>query len=428
MILITLDGFPARMLDDPRAVLPNLRALAATGARAQAMIVSNPATTWSNHTTLVTGVLPRKHSVMANGLLVRGGVDVPIRNEKEKTVRELVATPSLFDLLHADHRSTAGVNWPCTRSSASIDDNFPDSPGMLNFTTPRLLRELVAARILGSDQQSDFARMEEPGHDAVWTRTACHLIRTRMPDFMAVHLLNTDEIHHAYGPESLASYAALALADRFVGDVVAAVDAAGQTGNTTLFVVADHGFATATHVLQPNVILRQANLLNVSAQNKIVRARVQVVTLGGIGFVYCTNPATRASDRQKVTELFSGREGVAELIGPERFAQLGLPNAGEGGAGDLILRAKAGYGIVNTATGEDFIVPATIETNIGFHGYLADLPEMNALFIASGRGIKSGARLGIIQNVDIAPTIMHLFGWPLSATDGRVLTEIFDRP
>ena len=50
--------------------------------------------------------------------------------------------------------------------------------------------------------------------------------------------------------------------------------------------------------------------------------------------------------------------------------------------------------------------------------------RMNALFIAAGRGIKSGRKTGIIDNLDVAPTIAHLLGTQLSGTDGKVITEI----
>jgi hypothetical protein len=49
---------------------------------------------------------------------------------------------------------------------------------------------------------------------------------------------------------------------------------------------------------------------------------------------------------------------------------------------------------------------------------------MNALFIASGRGIKKGERIGVVENVDVAPTIMRLLGKELANGDGKVLTEI----
>src|SRR5687767_4835623 len=272
VILITVDGFPSRMFHDKRTHVPNIRALAEEGAVAEGMKVSNPSVTWPNHTTLISGVRPRKHSVLFNGILARNADQV--RVDPNKTAAELVAVPTIFDLLHTAGMKTAGVNWPCTRLSKSLDDDFPDSPDMLNFTTPRLRSELVAEEILPSEKQADFAKIGMPLRDEIWTKTACYLIRKRMPNFMTVHLLNTDSTHHRYGPESMASFTALALADRFVGDIVTAINAAGHKDDTTIIVTSDHGFATATNVLQPNVLFRQAGWITVSSLNQIVKARV----------------------------------------------------------------------------------------------------------------------------------------------------------
>src|SRR5687767_6189907 len=237
VILITVDGFPARMLHDKRTHVPNIRALAEEGAIAEGMKVSNPSVTWPNHTTLVSGARPRKHSVLFNGVLDRGPDQV--RVNPNTTAAQLVATKTIFDLLHDAGLKTAGVNWPCTRLSKSLDDDFPDSPDMVDFTTPRLRAELVAEGILPSEKQADFAKIGMPLRDEIWTKTACHLIRKRMPNFMTVHLLNTDSTHHKYGPESMASFTALALADRFVGDIVKAVNDAGLKEKTTFIVTSD---------------------------------------------------------------------------------------------------------------------------------------------------------------------------------------------
>src|SRR5215213_10261291 len=77
VVLISIDGFPAYLWRYQSLPLPNLRQLAAHGASADAMTVVNPSVTWINHTTLVTGVHPRKHGVLYNGLLVRQGSKPP---------------------------------------------------------------------------------------------------------------------------------------------------------------------------------------------------------------------------------------------------------------------------------------------------------------------------------------------------------------
>src|SRR4051794_35684349 len=127
VILITIDGFPATLLDDPKAPIPNLRALAKQGAVAtEGMHISDPAITWPNHTTLVTGVRPDKHSVLFNGVLVRPGDGKPVRIDPARDQAALVAAPTVFDLLHTAGLRTAAINWPCTRNATSLDDNFPD--------------------------------------------------------------------------------------------------------------------------------------------------------------------------------------------------------------------------------------------------------------------------------------------------------------
>jgi len=53
---------------------------------------------------------------------------------------------------------------------------------------------------------------------------------------------------------------------------------------------------------------------------------------------------------------------------------------------------------------------------------------MNAIFVASGSGIKSGYTLTTIQNIDVAPTIMRLLGASLQNASGRVIEEILMDP
>ena len=73
VVVISIDGLPAYLLDDPQASLPVIRGLAKEGAAAEdGMRVSNPSVTWPNHTTLMTGVHPERHGVLFNGLLECG--------------------------------------------------------------------------------------------------------------------------------------------------------------------------------------------------------------------------------------------------------------------------------------------------------------------------------------------------------------------
>ena len=427
VVLITIDGFPAEMMKDPKTPIPRIRELAGQGVVAEGMRVSTPSVTWPNHTTLVTGVHPEKHSVLYNGVLTRKGADEPVAVDGKKTKAELVALPTVYDLLHAKGLRTAEVNWPATRGAKTIDDGFPDVPDTLQHTTPRFLDEMVTAKILPSKNDADFRAMTGPARDDVWTQAACHIIKDRKPHLLLFHLLNTDGIHHRYGPQSPASYTAMALADVYVGRIVDALEEAGIRTNTTIIVTSDHGFANVTNVLFPNVLFRQAGLLELGATNQITKARVQLVSEGGLGMIYLNNPATRDNDKAKVVELFKSKPGVAEILAPNQFAEYELPQpASTNGMADLVLVAADGYGVSAVATGDEFVRAAGRNDNLGYHGYVARNPRMNAAFIASGAGVKRGAKIGMIENISVAPTIARLLKAEMPNVDGKVLAEILE--
>src|SRR5207247_8047224 len=71
---------------------------------------------------------------------------------------------------------------------------------------------------------------------------------------------------------------------------------------------------------------------------------------------------------------------------------------------DLVLAAAPGYSFEGATQGEP-VADVTPGSTPGAHGYLSADPDMNAIFIASGAGIKPGAKLGLIRNLDVAPTI-----------------------
>lgn len=420
VVVITIDGLPAYLLNDTQVSMPVIRGLIKTGAVAEAgMRVSNPSVTWPNHTTLMTGVHPERHGVLFNGLPERQGVGSPVRVTPENGQKELVRGPLLFDTLKEAGKTSAAINWPCTSGSTSLVDNFPDVPNALRYTNAQLKDELAKKGLL--------QRFEGGGgvvRDEIWTEAACQVIRERKPNLLALHLLNLDSTHHRHGPRTPAGYTAVALIDSLVGRVLGALDEAGIRDQSAVIIVSDHGFAAVTKTLRPNAVLRREGLLKVE-KGRITSARVHVVPEGGIGMVYITDPEKAAQDRETVRRLFQGAEGVAAVLGPEDFARYHLPQPGDHpGMADMIIAAKDGYAVGGAVTGDDLVAPNANAATTGAHGYLSTEPKMNAFFVASGAGVKAGVKLDAIDNTDVAPTAARLLGVPLSDVSGRVLTEI----
>ena len=90
--------------------------------------------------------------------------------------------------------------------------------------------------------------------------------------------------------------------------------------------------------------------------------------------------------------------------------------------GALMLTAREGYAF--TAAADEPAVVDAPPTSLGSHGYVASDPDIQALFIASGRGIKPGVTLDAVSNLNLTPTIARLLDLQMPDAKERVLTEI----
>ena len=86
--------------------------------------------------------------------------------------------------------------------------------------------------------------------------------------------------------------------------------------------------------------------------------------------------------------------------------------------GQLLLTAKTGYAFSGATGGP---VTAAVPQQKGGHGYPATDPDMDALFIASGYGVRKGGNMGTIPNIDVAPSIAKLLGVGLPTAKGKPL-------
>jgi predicted AlkP superfamily pyrophosphatase or phosphodiesterase len=426
VVLVTIDGFPANLWHDPTLPVPTLRQLAANGATANAMTVSNPSITWPCHTTLVTGVTPQKHGVLFNGLLVRQGPGKPPKIEPWVDKKRLVFVPTLYDLAHAAGLTSAESDWVAVTRPGTIQWSFGEIP---NVDGP-VEREMIAAGMITAEQlagmQSGAVRSKTIWRDNMWTWGAIHMFKQHKPNLLLYHTLNTDGIHHRYGPGTDPSYTSLAYADRLLGDLIRAVDESGLRSKTTFIVTTDHGFKKVANFCYPNVVLKKAGLIK-AAGPSVTHCDAYAMTQGGIAFVYILDPARKAELLPRLKELLTAAEGIDRVIDASEAHALGLPTPAENqGMGELILYPKNGYSFSAGVAG-DVVTGPSINYG-GSHGYFNGDPELDGIFVASGTGIKPGTKLDRIRNIDVAPTIARLLDLPLANPDGRVLEEILVQP
>jgi len=428
VILVSIDGLAAFNFDDPLADIPTLRWMAANGARAQGMQTVFPSVTWPTHTTLVTGVSPGRHGVLANAYFDRAeNKKVPLIPDPFFDKEEIVKVPTIYDVAQQAGLKTSGVSWPASRNARHLNWQVPDVGDQEKFekaSTQSLLAELEAKGI-PYQKQSEWAKAGNVGkamRDWMYTRIAEHILQTHKPNVLVIHYVTVDSFAHGHGGKSPEVRWAANDTDRRVRELMDTVKTAGLADRTTFFVTADHGFADYNKNINVNVLLRSKGLLT-TAGNNIVEAKVRFLAEGGAGMVYITDTAQRERIMAELVPALKAIEGVDAVIPSSEFAAVGHVTPDKNPhEPDILLSAADGYSFAENPASKDLIT-ATGMTK-GTHGNHFKNPRLDATFIAWGAAIKPGVKLPRIRNVDVAPTMAAILGVKLDNVEGRVLNEM----
>jgi predicted AlkP superfamily pyrophosphatase or phosphodiesterase len=244
LLIVSLDGLRAASLDDPRASMPTLHALAARGARARSVRPVFPSVTWPCHTTLVTGVSPARHGVLGNHVFDRARGEV-VSHLGDRT-EVPVAVETLWDRVHAAGGRVAALCWPKTRGVTAIPDNIPEFYDQELFeahASVELWREL-RERGLPIDRYGAWSTRHptNPMQDWLTLEAALQVLAVRPPKLALVHFLSLDAFQHDHGVSSPEAYWALAHVDALLGRLLDGLARLGRLETTTVLVLGDHGF------------------------------------------------------------------------------------------------------------------------------------------------------------------------------------------
>jgi predicted AlkP superfamily pyrophosphatase or phosphodiesterase len=408
VIIVSLDGLPAYALEDPRYPMSTLRRLLREGASVARMRTTNPAFTWPSHTSMLTGLWPASHGVLYNGLPVRSQADSkePVRIEPHSDKLELVQATTLYDLAHQAGLTVGHVDWVAIEHAPTVDWEFTE---WANPTGP-IEKEMIAAGKVAPEDLNGFDKRSMTLRDQIWTAAALDIIQKHKPNLMLFHPLNLDHTHHRYGAMSEASETAAAFEDDRLKELLNAVESSDLRGRTTVIVLSDHGFKNPTKTIRPNVVLESAGIRCAFA-----------VPEGGTAQIYITEPARRDELIPQVKAALSKVEGVAKIMDRTDYPAMGLPDPLKNPRmGDLFVAAKEGYAFGAGSEGQPVVSGAAY----GSHGYLNTDPDMDAIFVAWGYGVRAGARLDKAAVVDVGPTIAKLLGLQMGKVDGHALTEL----
>jgi predicted AlkP superfamily pyrophosphatase or phosphodiesterase len=401
VVVISLDGFPAFALGDPKLPIPTLRQLMRDGVSAR-MTTVNPTVTWPNHTAMVTGVRSDEHGLLANGTISQTGGWPPVKVEPMIDKEKMVHVQTVYDAAFKAGLTTAQVDWVAINRAPTITWAFNEWASADGSVEQEMIRK---GAVSASDLDT-FTKSNILFRDQIWARAAAYLIREHKPNLLLVHFLSLDSTHHQYGPGTLAATSAIAFLDSCVARLTDAIRDAGMADRSTVIIVSDHGFKKFTKQVRPSVALATAGLAK----------SVYVLAEGGSAYVYFDS--THAAELSpRVAKALESIEGIDKVVGPADFGALGLPQPDrEPQMYQLLLTAKDGYSFSGATGGP---VTSEVLQQAGSHGYLASDKDMDAIFIASGYGIQAGAQLDRIANIDVASTIAKLLGVALPGSKGK---------
>ena len=415
LLLVSIDGLrPDYVIEAERhhASVPHLRRLMTEGSFATGVAGVLPTVTFPSHTTIVTGVSPARHGIVANTPF-----DPLSRNlDGWFWYAEDIQAETLWDAAADAGMVTSSVEWPAT-AGARITWNLPQYWRGKNPEDRKLYRLLATPGLLPEAEAA--IGPYPPSYE--WTvafdrRRAAfnvYLLERKKPRLHLCYFSGLDEEAHESGPASPLTFAVLEEIDRLFGEVRAAAE---RNGPVVVAVVSDHGFRTTDREVHLNELLREEGLLALDGRGRVTGWRAAAWSAGGSAAIMLRDAADE--DARRVTRSLLDRlsadasSGVKRVLeGEEIRARGGFPDAAF--VVGLAPNARIGGGLEPPGL--------RVGPVRGTHGMLPDDPEMDSAFLLAGPGIPRGRNLGRVDMRDIAPTLARRLGLKLPAAEGRDL-------
>ena len=417
LVVISVDGLRPDYItaaDQHGAKVPNLRRFLKEGTYADGVTGVVPSVTYPSHTTLMTGVWPAKHGILANLTFD------PLQKNYQGWYwyAEDIREPTLWSAAAAAGRTTASIQWPVT-VGAKITWNIPeiwragtaeDAKLVHALATPGLLEEAKPA--IGDYRggiDTSVEADEVRGNYAIW------ILKKKQPALLTLHLSSLDHMQHETQAFSSQSIAVLERLDEVIGKIRAEAEHIAP-GRAFVAVVSDHGFANYDQQFNPFPAFREAKLFSMDEKGKITDWRAMPWETGGSAAIMLKDPkdeATLAEVRALLARLVSDpANGIDRVLEANDLHQRGgYPEA------SFFVSLKPGWRTGMTLTG-----PVVSKTKPGgTHGELPDLPDLRASFFLVGPGVPEGKDLGLIDMRNVAPTLAKEAGLSLPAADGKPL-------
>ena len=424
LIVLSADALVAEDMEY-LATLPNFQKYLAGGVGIRRVHSVYPTITYPCHTTMITGVYPEKHQVTGNLELHPGQTsDLPwLWDSKYNACHQ-----DIFTEAKKAGYETAAVFWPVTGNHPAIDHLIDEYWIQSEEDTPE-----AAFRRMGSDEQMlriveknshGVKRLLHPQLDTFIVDCACDVIRECHPDLLFLHPADVDWARHQYGVFNDQVKKTVESTDRYIGQIMSAVEESGAAEETNLVLVSDHGQRNITKIVNINVAFARAGLIRVKEDGTFADWDAWCLSGGMSAQVYLKHPddPARMDQVKRLLEKMQKdvRYGIERIFTKEEAEKEHLS-----GDFSFVLEALEG-----TSFGDQFQPPlvTSFETKDyryghATHGYL---PEKGPqpVFYAKGPDFAEHVMLDHARLVDEAPTLAALLGVEFPNVQGVTLWEL----
>lgn len=372
VVLVSLDGFRWDYAKRDGAV--NLLALARRGVWApEGMTPSYPSLTFPNHFTIVTGLYPEHHGLVANGFYDETKrARYAISDAKAVRDGSWYSGVPLWSLAESQGMRSACLFWP--GSEAEIAGHRPTWYAIFDNKT-QATDEVEKARI-----DNAVALLKMPA--------------VERPHFITIYYSEPDHEGHEFGPDAPETRAAALKMDVMIGKLKKALDRTKLP--IDLVVVSDHGMAKV-----------QGGWINLDEFADLS----DFETVGPL--LYGKTEEDRVLAYNKLKHASSQFEAYRRKDVPA-----GLNYSQNPRVGDPVVIATGPYAIrAHKPQGDRPDNPP----EPGMHGFdPRRVPEMKASFFAAGPDIVTGKTVAPFRNVNLYPWIAHMLGLQAGKADGSL--------
>jgi hypothetical protein len=403
LVLVSVGGLtPERYREG--GGMPALAAFAAAGVAAEGVAPVAPAAVYPVHATLLTGVVPSQHGVLADQLIGERG----IRRTQPHHASRLRA-PTLWQRVTESGGTVAAFDWPTTAGAqiaSLLPDLVPERAGerwqdlVAKSATPWIAERVAAAP----------PEVAEPGaaRDTLLVDLACASL-AQSPRLVLLRLRGGEVWLAAVGPRGAEVGPAFAQVDQELARLVRCAARSGRLAELALVVVGDRALLAAHTAVRPNAWLREEGLIGAQGRWKAL-ARSN----GGSAFVYASDAQSALLARRRL-ESAAGESNAFRVVSAEEMIRRQADREAWFG-----LEADPGF-VFDDTIASPAIVPSRVR---GAGGYLDDGAALHTGFVAFGRGVRRGLDVPQMSQLDVAPTLAALLGVPLEPTGGRALVGL----